>query len=58
MNASVEQTKRAIRRDGYNRGIRAALRVLNDFAVLDAEVTIRGLLKPRIDNPNFSITER
>jgi len=57
----VEQTKKAIRREGYNRGVRAAAKVARQSSVFEgpkAAEYILKLLKPRISNPNFSIQGR
>jgi hypothetical protein len=60
----LEQTKRAYRRDGYNRGVRAAARLVGDCWVVgtasreqakDTEKAILRLLKPSLYNPNLRI---
>ena len=50
----LEQTKSAIRRDGYNRGIRAAARFAKGKH-WDVSEEILSLLKPPLENPNTTI---
>ena len=65
----LEQTKRALRRDGYNRGVRAAIRAVEGYMqphyeqyaadMVATAKSIRGsvkrLLKPPLENPNLSV---
>lgn len=51
----LEQTKRAFRRDGYNRGIRAAAKRLRELGYLGALDHCLKLLKPQLENPNVTV---
>lgn len=64
---SLEQTKRAIRREAENRAYRKAARLALDCWAVgtahreQAEETAKAILKlvkPKIENPGFSIVER
>jgi hypothetical protein len=69
LRKQLEQTKRAIQRDGYNRGVRAALKVVEGWrqphirsgAPVLAETAdsirlqLKRLIKPPLENPNLSI---
>lgn len=64
---SLEQTKRAIRRDAENRAYRKAAKVAEGCWVYgtqdrnqaeDTAKQILKLVKPKIENPGFSIMER
>jgi hypothetical protein len=46
-----EQTKRACRRDGWNRGIRAAAKWLESEELFGLAFKLQALLKPPLENP-------
>ena len=61
----MEGMKTAIRRDGYNRGVRAAIKKVKAMPahadIKEAKVlfsvrsTLKELLKPRLDDPHIQI---
>lgn len=57
MRRSLEATKRAIRRDAENRAYRKAARIADGLGYKDAAERIMSLVKPKIENPGFSIVE-
>ncbi len=57
MRKSLEATKRAIRRDAENRAYRKAARIADGLGSTAAAERIRWLVKPKIENPGFSIVE-
>ena len=65
MYESLKQTKKAIRRDGWNRGVRAAISLVRNLPdvhdvhsaaiLLNLRISLDRMVKPKLENPNFSV---
>lgn len=51
----VKQSKVAIRREGYNRGVRAAMRSARDSPADELMKNLKALLKPPLDSQGIQI---